>query len=197
MPLESEKIKKLVDFKKKVERRVEELKSQIEEKQAILDVIESVLVEKGFQRADVTEEKAETEVSPKTESPSSSPRPSPEGQKTIPLKTESGEPLANLHVERNSVRIVPVEDKIFNTNTPPFTQFLVERVLEEMEKKDNKLVREGRIAAEEAFSYHIGQEGENIRELVIQNVNDKRLKELKSTARWTLEKMYEKTGGLA
>jgi hypothetical protein len=32
-----------------------------------------------------------------------------------------------------------------------------------------------------------------LREIVIRNVDEERLRELKSSIRWTLEKMYEKT----
>jgi len=42
------------------------------------------------------------------------------------------------------------------------------------------------------FSYNIVQEGELIREIIIKNVDEERLKELKSSIRWTFEKMYEK-----
>ena len=42
------------------------------------------------------------------------------------------------------------------------------------------------------FSYNIVREGEHIREIVIKNVDEERLKELKSSIRWTFEKMYEK-----
>ncbi len=42
------------------------------------------------------------------------------------------------------------------------------------------------------FSYNIVREGELIREITIKNVDEERLKELKSSIRWTFEKMYEK-----
>jgi hypothetical protein len=42
------------------------------------------------------------------------------------------------------------------------------------------------------FSYNIVREGEFIREIVLKNVDEERFKELKSSVRWTLEKMHEK-----
>ena len=42
------------------------------------------------------------------------------------------------------------------------------------------------------FSYNIVREGELIREIIIKNADEERLKELKSSVRWTFEKMYEK-----
>jgi hypothetical protein len=42
------------------------------------------------------------------------------------------------------------------------------------------------------FSYNIVREGDLIREIIIKNVDDERVKELKSSIRWTFEKMFEK-----
>ncbi|MFW6110514.1 MAG: hypothetical protein ACOC6H_00590 [Thermoproteota archaeon] len=192
--MKSERIKKLVNFKKKVERRIEDLESQIEEQRFILEVVNSVLVEKGFKRAEVTKQKSISEPVPSKEESAISSTPSePEYQKTIPLNTRSGEPLADLHVNQNSMHIIPAEDKTFMVNTPPFKQFLVERVLKKMKEKDQNLMEKGNLTSDEALSYDIIQEGDEIRELIIKNFDDKRLKELKSSTRWTLEKMYEKT----
>jgi hypothetical protein len=87
---------------------------------------------------------------------------------------------------------VPAEDKNFNVNTPPFTPFLVERVLAKMQEKDSELAKTGQLAPEEIFSYNIVREGDVIREITIKNFDENRLRELKSSIRWTLEKMYEK-----
>lgn len=91
------------------------------------------------------------------------------------------------------MRVVLAEDKEFNINTPPFTAFLVERVLAKMQEKDREAVIRGETTTDKILSYHITQEGDIIREITIQNVTPDRSLELKSTIRWTLEKMYEKT----
>jgi hypothetical protein len=88
--------------------------------------------------------------------------------------------------------MVPAEDKTFDINTPPFTQFLVERVLTKMQERDNELIRNGQLDPDRIFSYNIVREGDVIREIVIRNVDGDRLRELKSSIRWTLEKMHEK-----
>ena len=43
------------------------------------------------------------------------------------------------------------------------------------------------------LDYEIITEGDLLREIVIKNVDGDRLKELRSSIRWTLEKMYEKS----
>jgi hypothetical protein len=90
------------------------------------------------------------------------------------------------------LHVLPDESKSFSVNTPPFSHFLVERVLAKMQEKDNELVRMGQLTPDKMFAYNIIREGDLIREIVIKNVDEERLRELKSSIRWTLEKMYDK-----
>ena len=181
MSEEAEKIKKLVAFKKKLEKRVGELKSELKELQTMLEAVNSVLLEKGFKRAEITKVPAAMEALPPTEY-----------KDIIPLKTVTGELLANLYVSEDSLHVVPAEDKSFDINTPPFTQFLVERVLVKMQEKDSELARTRQLTPDKIFSYNIVREGDIVREVLIRNFDADRLRELKSSIRWTLDKMYEK-----
>jgi len=197
MSEEAEKIKKFVAFKKKLEKKVEGLESELNEQRLMLEAVNSILLEKGFKRAEIAKTPVTAEVSPvKEETPVElPPQPSAKHENVIPLKTVTGEPLATLYTNQDSLRIVLAEDKDFNINTPPFTQFLVERVLAKMQEKDSELARTGQLTTDRIFSYNIVQEGDKIQEIVIKNVDANRLRELKSSIRWTLEKMYEKTKG--
>ncbi|MCW3993976.1 MAG: hypothetical protein NWE85_05370 [Candidatus Bathyarchaeota archaeon] len=196
MSEEAEKIKKFVAFKKKLEKRVEGLESELNELRLMLEAVNSILLEKGFKRAEIAKTPVTAEVSPvKEEVLVQPPQPSAEYENVIPLKTVTGESLATLHINQDSLRIVLAEDKNFNINTPPFTQFLVERVLAKMQEKDSELARTGQLTTDKIFSYNIVQEGDEIHEIVVKNFDANRLRELKSSIRWTLEKMYEKTKG--
>jgi len=197
MSEEAEKIKKFVAFKKKLEKKVEGLESELNEQRLMLEAVNSILLEKGFKRAEIAKTPVTAEVSPvKEETPVElPPQLSSEFENVIPLKTVTGESLATLYIEQDSLRIVLAEDKNFNINTPPFTQFLVERVLAKMQEKDSELVRSGQLTTDKIFSYNIVQEGDTIHEMAIKNFDANRLRELKSSIRWTLEKMYEKTRG--
>jgi len=181
MSEEAEKIKKLVAFKKKLEKHVGKLESELKELQTMLEAVNSILLEKGFKRAEITKVPTAMEALPPVEY-----------KDIIPLKTVTGELLANLYVGEDSLRIVPAEDKNFDINTPPFTQFLVERVLAKMQEKDSELARTGQLTPDKIFSYNIVREGDTVREVLIRNFDADRLRELKSSIRWTLEKMYEK-----
>jgi hypothetical protein len=200
MSQDSEKLKALVNFKKKLEKRIEELETEMNEVSATLEAVDSILLEKGFKRGDIKEVTAPQEEAPpeapitvEEEAPTT-PR-AAEPESVIQLKTMNDEPLAIIYVDKEALHVLPDERKNFSVSTPPFQPFLVERVLAKMQEKDSELVRTGQLTADKMFAYNIIGEGDLIREIVIRNVDEERLKELKSSIRWTLEKMYEKTKG--
>jgi hypothetical protein len=183
--IEGEKIKKIAEFRTLLEKRVQEMKTELEGMQALLEFVNATLLEKGFKKAEI-KKPVSTPIMPE------SPPPATEYKESIPLKTVAGDLLANLHVAKDTMQVVPAEDKEFNINTPPFRSFLVERVLAKMQEKDRKATGTGEIAPDRIISYNIARDGDTIREITIRNIESERLRELKSTIRWTLEKMYEK-----
>jgi len=192
---DAERVKKLIALKKKLEKRVEELESELKELQVMLEAVNSILLEKGFKRAEITKPPVEMETLPskeEVEGEPSIPQLPTEYESVTQLKAVSGELLANLYASDDTLRVVPAEDRNFNINTPPFTHFLVDKVLAKMQEKDSELARTGQLAPNEIFSYNIVREGDMIREITIKHVDQERLRELKSSIRWTLEKMYEK-----
>jgi hypothetical protein len=197
MSQDSEKMKALVAFKKKLEERVENLDSELKETQAMLEVVNSILLEKGFKRGDIKKVTVipEEAAPPAQAAATAEEKPAQraaEPESVIPLKTVNDESLAIIYVEKQTLHILPDESKHFSVNTPPFNNFLVERVLGKMQEKDNELVRMGQLTPDKMFAYNITREGDSLREIVIRNVDEERLRELKSSIRWTLEKMYEK-----
>jgi len=194
--MDSEKMKALVAFKQRLEKRLEELDAETKELTATLETVNSMLLEKGFKRGDI-KEVAETPKEPET--PQLEEKPAvpqvQEPETVIPLKTINDEPLAIIYVEKDWLHVLPDENKNFSVNTPPFSQFLVERIFAKMQEKDNELVRMGQLTPERMFAYNIVRQGDLIREIVIRNADEERLRELKSSIRWTFEKMLEKMKG--
>jgi len=191
---EEEKIKKMAEFRTLLEKRIQEIETELEGLRVLLEFIDTALLEKGFKRAEIVKPALPPiEVAPLP--PPTLPEVAPpivEYEMAVPLKTVTGELLANLYVGEDSLRVVLAEDKEFNINTPPFMSFLVERVLAKMQEKDREAVRTGEITPDKIFSYNIVREGDVVREITIRNIAPDRSRELKSTIRWTLEKMYEK-----
>lgn len=199
MPEDAEKMKRLVSFKTKLEERAQKLDSELKEVETMLETVNTLLLEKGFKRLEIPKETLKTETSGREEpmtaaSERTSPMPPASSESVTELKTAGGELLAELYVSENgdSVHVVPAGDKRFDVNTPPFTQFLIERILLKMQEKDNELSATGKINPDHIFSYEVIQEDNILREIIIRNIDSDRLKEIKSSMRWTFEKMHEK-----
>ena len=208
MTQDPEKMKAMIAFKKRLEDQLDKLNNETKEVQATLDTVNTILLEKGFKRGDIKEvttlpppsmpkeivlPKPEVETPKPIPKASIAPPAAPSEQETvIPLKTMAEEPLALMYFEKNQIHVMPDESKKFTVNTPPFGNFLVEKVFAKMQEKDKELVRLGQLTPDKMFAYNIVREGELIREIIIKNVDEERLKELKSSIRWTFEKMYEK-----
>jgi hypothetical protein len=194
-------MKAMIAFKKRLEEQLEKLTSETKEVQSTLDAVNVILLEKGFKRGDIKEVSATPVQAPKevvlpkeVELPAIAPQQG-ETESVIPLKTMADEPLALMYFEKQTIHVMPDESKNFNVNTPPFSNFLVEKVFTKMQEKDKELVRLGQLPAEKMFSYNIVREQDLIREIIIKNVDEERLRELKSSIRWTFEKMFEKMKG--
>jgi hypothetical protein len=195
--VDSEKMKALVAFKEKLEKRLGELEAETKEVSTTLDTVNSILLERGFKRGDIKEfvqSSAESAASAKSnvgEEKVVMPQ-AQEPENVIPLKAVNEEPLAIIYVEKDELHVLPDESKSFSVKTPPFSNFLVERILARMQEKDSELVRMGQLTPDRMFAYNIICEGDLIREIMFKNVDEERLRELKSSIRWTFEKMYEK-----
>jgi len=183
---EKEKIKKIAKLRALLEKRVEDMETELDGLKTLLSLIDTTLIKEGFKRAEISKP---VQTPPKQETP----QPSVIQQKKgIPLKTVTGDLLAQLYIEKDSMQITLAEDKNFDINTPPFTSFLVERVLAKMQEKDREDASKGKIAPENILSYNIKRDGNILREITIRNLRRERSRELKSSIRWTLEKMYER-----
>lgn len=202
MAQEPEKMKAIIAFKKRLEDQLEKLSAETHEVQATLEVVNQMLLEKGFKRGDIKEipqSMPKEVVLPKEEPEPAAQKPASvptqqhsEPESVIPLKTMAEEPLALMYFDKQTIHVMPDESKQFSMNTPPFGNFLVEKVFAKMQEKDKELVRLGQLTTDKMFSYNVVHEGDSLREIIIKNVDDERLKELKSSIRWTFEKMYEK-----
>ena len=183
---EKENVKKMAKLRATLEKRVDAMETELDELKTLLSLIDSALIKEGFKRAEISQP-------PKTSTSQATPQPTvTKKQKGIPLKTITGDLLAQIYTEKDAMQIVLEDDKSFDITIPPFTSFFLERILAKMQGKDRKDVEKGKITPERILSYSIKQDGNTIKEIVINNLRPERFREIKSSIRWTLEKMYEK-----
>ncbi len=182
---EKKRIKKIAELRALLEKRVYTAETELEGLRVLLSFIDDTLLQKGFRRAELAKPVP-------TSQKAVAPLQTPEHEISIPLKTVTGDLLANLIVGDDDMRVVFAGDKSFDVNIPPFTSFLVERVLAKMQERDREAASTGEITPDRILFYEVTQDGNLIREMTIRNVRPERSRELKSAIRWTLEKMYEK-----
>jgi hypothetical protein len=184
--LEEDRIRKVAELRETLEERVKSMESELQGLRALLDFINEFLIEKSFKKAEeIAKPPPVSEVKPQAV-------PLKKHIRTIPLKTDNGVLLANFYAEDDQIRIVPEENIKFNVNTPPFTAFLIEKIIGKMQERDSELVNQGTLVPGKALSYEIKKDMDVLQELIIRNLAPQRERELRSAARWTLEKMYEK-----
>jgi hypothetical protein len=173
--------KKLAELKAYLEKKVVEDEEEIRTLRSFLEVIDTLLTERSYRRVEVPKT---LETAKKLEAPPQS------------IRTISGVVLADMHVDGPNLRVVPGEGMKFDTNTPPFRPFLLGKVLEPMQKKDEEAVRKGGLSPDRVLSFDVDQQGNLLKQLNVKNYgDDTRLSEIKNAVRWTFRKMYEKTIG--
>jgi hypothetical protein len=184
---EKEKIKKIAKLRALLEKRVEDMETELDGLKTLLGLIDSTLLKESFKRAEISKPVQSPQKQETPQTPPVKPQ-----KKGIPLKTVTGDLLAQIYTEKDLIQIILAEDKNFDANTPPFKSFFVERVLTKMQEKDREDASKGKLDPEKTLSYDIKQDGNTLKEIAIRNLRSERLRELKSSIRWTLEKMYER-----
>ena len=171
LQLDEESVKRLLAIRRDLLGRASELEEEIRRIREVVRVIEEVLTAQAFRRA------AESS-----------------GGYEVPLRSSDGRLLAVMYVYEGRLRIVPSGELEFRASTPPFRSFLIDRVFEGMRRADERRVGEGELRPDEVFRYEVHSDGDVVRSIEVWNYGgERRLGEIKSAVRWTLERMYEKT----
>ena len=208
--------KKLLEFKTTLENRLKEAEQEIADIKKGLEQIDNIIVNTGFRTFSTPQasppkpvpksEPKKTKSKKKEPSPEPEPEqePSPvpeppmvdvsiEGEDDISVTGKDGTLLGNLVVEGNTLMFTPSDVFEFTTDIPPFQSFLVERVLDNMKRTDQERASNGELEPQEILEYMVETDGDIISSLKIVNYGgERRLRELNSSLRWTLDKMYDK-----
>lgn len=184
-----EEVREIAEIKKELENKVAQLEKELNMLRNCLKVIDGVLAKSSFKPAIELVSQAPAPATPTTSTTTKR-----EDEQEFQVKSKLGEPLATMYVGKGYVRIVPAQDKKFSVRVPPFTSFFIDRVLGEMKRRDEEKAQRGERYIEEVLKFDVKTEdGDAISEIFIDNVfEDDRIREIRSAARWTFERMYEK-----
>ncbi|MCD6421213.1 MAG: hypothetical protein J7L17_02250 [Thaumarchaeota archaeon] len=183
----SEKAKALASIKEYVERRLEELRSEIAILEKLKAFIDEELAGLSFRKAAETKPPEKAEAVEKVERVRAAPEKPPPGRVRV-LRSKTGELLAKVVISGNEIRFI-VDPKInLPKESRPFQSFLLRKVLEAMSRTDKERVEKGLIPPGHELEYEIIYEGDRVREIIVRNFREEyRLREIVNAVRWTLE----------
>ena len=122
MSQESEKLKLLIGFKKRLEKKISDLELELQEMKITSEILNSILIEKAFKRGDMkaivlSPDKSETvkKIVNSNNKPKSPVFHSKDSESVIPLKTKNGESLAIIYVNKDVLHVLLDETKNFNS----------------------------------------------------------------------------------
>ncbi|MCW3992419.1 MAG: hypothetical protein NWE79_06900 [Candidatus Bathyarchaeota archaeon] len=176
---DEEETRRLLSIRDGLEKRMGGLQAEIEYLRRAVAEMDKLIVRRGFRQP--TPEAGEME----------------EGEGgPVSVKVKDGTLLGSMKVDGREIIFVPGGDLAFTTSTPPFQSFLIERVLDNMRSSDEGRMAAGEIPYDDVLSYEVSTDGERLRSLVVRNYGgERRLREIRSSIRWTFDKMYNNIVG--
>ena len=198
---EENETKKLLGFKASLETRLREIDQEMTDIRTALEEINGLLVTTGFRTFLTPTISTPVHVpSPEPENPEpdeettmTTPPSPPPGDEEMSITGKDGTQLGTIIVEENTLVFTPSEVFQFTTDIPPFQSFLLERVLDNMRRTDQERASNGELEPQDILEYTVETDGDRISKLSITNFGgERRLRELNSSLRWTLDKMYDK-----
>jgi len=165
--------KRVMELRKWVEEKIEELEGDVARLKELLTVIDGFLRREGFKPAVGIERPVAKEVHA--------------------IKNRSGRLMANAYVDEKMIVIIPAEDVRLSPDTPPFKSFFLGKVLGGMASSDEEDVRSKELSKDDVISYRYEEHENAIKRIVIENYRTStRQREILSSIRWTFERMLEK-----
>jgi hypothetical protein len=189
-------IRRLLKMRADLEERVERLQEEIDDTNAAMAEIDKMIVGVGFRQPSAFQpmKAAEAKPAPKVEAPKPQEvKPQEAGVDGSSIQAKDGTILGRVQLTDDTIQFAPREGLSFTISTPPFQSFLLDRVLANMKTTDEARAATGEITPEQTLSYSVDLDGEIIKGLLIRNYGgERRLREIQSSLRWSLDKMYDK-----
>jgi len=104
-----------------------------------------------------------------------------------------GNPIANIDVDPDSIRITPTGSMPIDTQKAPFRSFFLSRVLIPMRDEDEHAKAQGRLSQQHGIVFECHEDSGMLVELVVHHYGTpQRLERIKDALNWTLEKQQAK-----
>jgi len=171
-----------------LERRLKQQEEELTYLRSFIEVVDSLLAERSFRPVEIS--------TPSEPEQAVKPRMTLKSADSVPVLTVDGVRIGSIQVEQGGLHVTSEPNINLDSNSPPLRSFLLAKVLEPMQTKDKEAASAGTIPPDAILTYNVEQDDGRLKAIHIQNYgDDRRLLELKNAIRWTLRRMYEKTGG--
>jgi len=182
---EEGRLKALAEAKSEIEKRMADLRKELEFLSLLASTLDQELAAKSFKTAAAKAPRGPARTLPPPPQPVLMP---PKASKVKQIKSREGEILAKTETGLDVFRIIPSPEVELTYEMKPFSSFLVGRVLAAMESKDKEMVASGQLQPGMAFSFEIKSEEDRVQEIEVRNYRTEgRLREVLNATRWTLE----------
>jgi hypothetical protein len=186
-------IRRLLKMRADLEDRVEKLQTEIADLNTAMAEIDKMIVTQGFRQpssAFKAMKPAETNPDEYQPQETKTPEPITDGSS---IQSKDGTILGKVQLTDDTIIFTPRDGLNFTISTPPFQSFLLDRVLANMKTTDEARATNGEITPEQVLSFNVATDGETIKVLIIHHYGgERRLREIQSSLRWSLDKMYDK-----
>ena len=183
MGYSEEQIHDMLELREWLEEEIEKRKNEVEKLKTNLAILDSVLKQSSFSKASALKATLDKADKPSLD----------EENSVIPIR-RSGDNLviAEAHVTREEVMIIPSDEIKLDVETHPFKSFFLGRIIGGMESKDNLDVQNEKIDPDSIINCVINKDGNMIREILIKNYREReRVDEIINTAAWSFSRMIE------
>jgi len=182
---DEERVRALADAKSQIEKRMAELRKELEFLTLLVGVVDQELASKSFRPAAAITPRGPARTLPPPPPPVVMP---PAASTVKQIKSREGETLAKIETRPDLVRIIPSPEVGLTYEMRPFSSFLVGKVLAAMESKDGELVASGQLQPGVALGFEVKRDGDKVQEVEVRNYRTEgRLREILNAARWALE----------
>lgn len=200
MMFSEEQIRDIVTLKEELVRKISDHQEAIDSLEKNLRILDTVLKGSSFTKA--------SQMIPRESAPEEASKSMPEdvseeavhestGQDdAIPIKQGSGgEVIARARVTPDSLTIT-IEDHVrVSKDTPPFKSFFMDRVIGDIRRRDEAMVKNGEISEGSVIECLVESSDTGMQKIVIRNYGQSDTAgDLINAAEWSLTRMLEKTG---
>jgi hypothetical protein len=197
----------LAEAKARLEKRLSELERELELLKLALSLIDEALAQKSFTKAsELGREAARATVPQRVTQPAKPMEAGAVGKRVgiedelklgvklseEVLKSKDGRELARLAVHEKGLVLEPLIE--VPSDSPPFLNFLIVKVLNEYRKGDERAARYGDVKPSEKLDFAVFEEAGYVKRLVVWNWREKkRLEDIQRAIKWTLNRVLERS----